>query len=379
MQQSVVSWLQRLVQIPSVTPNHAGPKALTPGEGAMITYLARAFQDLQADEIIYDPVWPQRDNLYGIWYGTNPKQIMVLDVHVDTVGVEQMTIDPFAAEVRDGRVYGRGAVDTKASLAIALALIEAQQASGQAFGPTIVLAATVDEEEEGGGALALAKWLRQRGWRPQQMIVAEPTMCTPVYGHKGLVRMFVTVHGQAAHTAQPHLGQNAITAMADVIKALAGEHERLQTMAPARLGHGTLTVSLIEGGRGLNIVPDQCRIGIDRRVVDGEDCAVITRQLQELCRTASGLPVTFEPVIDAQAFFQDPDHAMVQAIEQFHAVEATIAPYGTNAYAYDQLAECCVVYGPGSIDQAHTADEWIAIEQLDQALAWYQRWWLGAQ
>ncbi len=374
MNARIVHWLQRLVQTPSVTPNHAGPKAHTPGEGAMTTILAQAFQHLEADELIYDPVLPKRDNLYGIWYGDSP-EVLLLDVHMDTVGVEQMTIDPFAAEIRDGKVYGRGAVDTKASFAIALGLLEAHIATGKRLPYTIMLAATVDEEEGGHGAAALARWVRQRQWRPIQMVVAEPTECRPVYGHKGLVRQFITTHGQAAHTAQPHLGQNAIGAMAQVILALEGEHRRLQALTPTGLGHGTLTVSLVNGGRGLNIVPDSCTIGIDRRVIDGEDVQTVADGIIALCHAASPLPVTIEPATYGASFYQDPQHPWVQTVASQNNTTATIAPYGTNAYAYGDLADCCVVYGPGSIAQAHTADEWIELSEIERATAFYRQWW----
>lgn len=378
MQTNILTWLQRLVQIPSVTPNHAGPKALTPGEAAMSTYVARVFQDLEADELVYDPVLPKRDNVYAIWYGQSP-EVCLLDVHMDTVGVEQMTIDPFGGEIRDGKLYGRGAVDTKASLAIALGVIEEHLASGKPLPYTIMIATTVDEEEGGLGALALAKWLKQRNWRPRSMVVAEPTLCQPVYGHKGLVRQFISVQGVAAHTAQPHLGQNAIAAMTHIIGALVAEHERLQQLPPAGLGHGTLTVSLIDGGRGMNIVPDHCRIGIDRRVIDGEDVAQVAADIEAICHAASPLPVTVEQVIHANAFYQDPTHPWVGEITQYHANEATIAPYGTNAYAYTDLADCCVVYGPGSIAQAHTADEWIEVAEIERAAGFYRKWLLGAE
>jgi acetylornithine deacetylase/succinyl-diaminopimelate desuccinylase-like protein len=374
MNTAILTWLQRLVQTPSVTPNHAGPKALTPGEGAMTTVVAQAFQSLEADEIIYDPVLPKRDNVYGIWYGES-SEVLLLDVHMDTVGVEQMTIDPFAGEIRDGRMYGRGAVDTKASLAIALGLLESHIASGKKLPYTIMIAASVDEEEGGFGAAALARWVKQRQWRPLQMVVAEPTECRPVYGHKGLVRQFITVHGEAAHTAQPHLGKNAISAMAQVILALDAEHQRLQQLPATGLGHGTLTVSLIEGGRGLNIVPDACQIGIDRRVIDGEVVDDVAAAIIALVQAASPLPVTVTPATYGDAFYQDPSHPWVESVTTFNQTTATSAPYGTNAYAYGDLADCCIVYGPGSIAQAHTADEWIALSEIDRAADFYRHWW----
>lgn len=374
MEDRIVSWLQALVAIPSVNPSQAGPRAQTPGEGALVTYLARVFRDLGADEIIYDPVLPKRDNLYAIWHGRNPA-VALLDVHLDTVGVEQMTIDPFDTGVADGKVHGRGAVDTKASLAIGLAVIEAHQRSGLPFPQTIMIACTVDEEELASGALQLARWLTQRRMTPTTMIVAEPTMCQPVIGHTGLVRLWLETHGVAAHTAQPHLGVNAVAGMAQVIAAYVAEQQRLQTVPAAALGHGQLTVSMIEGGRGLNIVPDRCRIGIDRRLVDGEDVATVQAQLIALATAATPLQVTVEPIVTAPPYYQPPEHPWIQELCAFHGTTTATAPYGTNAFAYGTIPQCCVVYGPGSIDQAHTKDEWISITELHRAAAWYRHWW----
>lgn len=374
MEARIVAWLQRLVQIPSVNPSHASPRAQTVGEGALVTYLARVFQDLDADEIIYDPVLPKRDNLYAIWHGTNP-DVALLDVHLDTVGVESMRIDPFGGTYQDGRVWGRGAVDTKASLAVALAVIEAHQQTAQPLTQSIMIACTVDEEELGSGAIALAAWLRTRRLRPTTMIVAEPTECQPVIGHTGLVRMWLHTYGVAAHTSQPHHGVNAIAAMVPLIQAYIGEHQRLQTTAPAALGHGTLTVSLIDGGRGMNIVPDACRIGIDRRVVDGESASEVTQQLLRLAAAATDGGATHTFVTSAEAFYQDPNHPWIQALCTFHNTTVTTAPYGTNAFAYGDIPHCCVVYGPGSIRQAHTEDEWVSVSELVRAARWYQQWW----
>jgi len=374
MEAQIVAWLQRLVQIPSVNPSHAGPSAQTVGESALVTYLARVFQDLDADEIIYDPVLPKRDNLYAVWHGSDPS-VALLDVHLDTVGVESMSIDPFGGEYRDGRVWGRGAVDTKASLAVALAVIEAHQRTGKPLTQTIMIACTVDEEELGSGAITLAAWLRNRRMRPTSMIVAEPTECRPVIGHTGLVRLWLHTHGVAAHTSQPHQGVNAIAAMVPLIQSYIAEHTRLQTTAPAALGHGTLTVSLIDGGRGMNIVPDACRIGIDRRVVDGESVDEVTAHLLTLAAVATNGAATHTFVTSAEAFYQDPLDPWIQSLCAFHDTSVATAPYGTNAFAYGDIPHCCVVYGPGSIAQAHTEDEWISGAELVRAALWYRQWW----
>src|SRR5262245_27116470 len=121
-EEQLVYWLARLVRVPSVSPAHAGPRAGAAGEARLAEALAGWFHDL-GGELHLEEVLPGRPNVYSIWRGRTERWA-ALDVHMDTVGVEQMPGDPFGGEVRGGRVYGRGAVDTKASLAVALALLE---------------------------------------------------------------------------------------------------------------------------------------------------------------------------------------------------------------------------------------------------------------
>src|SRR5262249_39707150 len=266
--QQLTSWLTRLVRIPSVTPEQAGPRAGAPGEARLAECIAGWFRDL-GGEVSVEEVLPGRQNVYGLWRGRSDRWV-ALDVHMDTVGVEQMSGDPFGGELRGGRVYGRGAVDTKASLAVALALLEALQSAGAAPEPNLLIAATVDEESLARGAPALAEWVRRRALALDQIMVAEPTRCRPVHGHKGVVRLAFDIAGSPAHSSQPQLGKNAITAAARLALALDAEHQRLAAAPVASpLGAATLTVTLIGGGRGLNVVPDACSLSIDRRVVAG--------------------------------------------------------------------------------------------------------------
>src|SRR5215510_4642436 len=150
--EQLTTWLARLVRIPSVSPAQAGPRAGAPGEARLAAALSGWFRDL-GGEVYVEEVLPGRPNVYGIWRGRTERWA-ALDVHMDTVGVEQMLGDPFGGELRDGRVYGRGAVDTKASLAVALALLEALHRSGGRPGSNLLIAATVDEEDLARGASA---------------------------------------------------------------------------------------------------------------------------------------------------------------------------------------------------------------------------------
>jgi len=373
-ERQLTGWLSRLVRIPSVTPDQAGPRAGEAGEARIADSVAGWFRAL-GGEVFVDEVLPRRPNVYGIWRGRAPGWA-ALDVHVDTVGVEQMAGDPFSGDVRDGRVYGRGAVDTKASLAVALALLEAMQSIGTRPEPNLLIAATVDEEDQARGASALAAWVRRQSIPLDQIAVAEPTGCRPVHGHKGVVRLAFEIQGEPAHSSQPHLGKNAITAAAQVALALDAEHRRLGAAAAhSALGAPTLTVTLIGGGRGLNVVPDTCSLSIDRRVVDGERADAIVAALAELARHASPLPVLAHPIVAVDAFLQAPDSPWLRQLAAWSGFAPVIAPYGTNAWAYSGLARECAVLGPGSIDQAHGVEEWVEVAELAKLATIYARWW----
>jgi acetylornithine deacetylase/succinyl-diaminopimelate desuccinylase-like protein len=365
----IARWLSRLVQIPSVSPHQAGA-----GEGRLADELLRFFA-AQGGECFRDEVLPGRSNIYAMWRGRSDRWIAV-DAHMDTVGVQQMSGDPFDGRIADGRVYGRGAVDTKATLAVVLALLESLQQNSRALDDNLLVCATVDEEVGAQGAPAFARWVRARQLNLDQLIVAEPTRCGPVYGHKGLSRIRLEIQGKSAHSSQPELGRNAITAAAHLILALEQEAARLQGIpAQTALGPASLTVSLIHGGTGINVVPDACGVSLDRRVVAGEQPAQVTAALCELARRACPLPVHPVVLSEVDAFLQSPDTPWVRQLAEWSGCAPAVVPYCTNAWAYGGLARECVVLGPGSIDQAHGAVEWVEIGELEKLARMYSRWW----
>jgi acetylornithine deacetylase/succinyl-diaminopimelate desuccinylase-like protein len=326
-------------------------------------------------EVHRHEVLPGRFNVYGIWHGRS-EQWAAVDVHLDTVSVEEMTGDPFSGQIRNGRVYGRGAVDTKASLGVILALLELMHQTGRRPAANLLIAATVDEEVGATGAPAFAGWMRQQQLIPRHMAVAEPTMCAPVYGHKGVCRVEFHVQGKATHSSQPELGQNAIMAAVQLIQALDKHHQQLLANLPKKaLGPPTLTISRIRGGTGVNVVPDSCRIALDRRVVDGEKVEIVTDSLYEVARQGCPLPLTMTRMKQLDAFFQSPDSPWLLQLADWSGQAPRVVPYGTNAWAYGDLAQECVVIGPGSIDQAHGAEEWVDISELEKLADIYARWW----
>lgn len=375
-----------LVRIPSVNPLQTGPIAAAAGEvgeRAIAAHLAERFDALGATEVILDEVVQGRPNVYG-WFPGHTERLVVLDVHTDTVTVEHMTDPPFDGRIEDGSVWGRGALDTKASLGVVTALLAAWQRAGIRPDPTLLVVGTISEEAGGLlGATRFRPWAEERGLEVDQMIVAEPTQLRPVHGHKGGVVLRVTARGEAAHSALPHLGRNAIDAMVPVITAFEVEHRRLQTVpATTELGAGTLSVTRIAGGTGSNVIPATCTIVAGRRTVPGEDAQAVFDQLAALAADACPLAVHVESAlppgpdgrVGSNAFYQPGDARLVREVAEWAGTTPTVAPFGTNALRYAGFARELVVFGPGSIDDAHQATERVAISDLVATASVYTRW-----
>ena len=370
-----------LVRIPSVNPGQAGPKSGDNGERALSAWLAERADGLGA-EVTVDDIEDGRCNVYARFEGSTA-QTLTVDVHLDTVGVEHMTEDPFDGRIEHGRVYGRGSVDTKPTLAVVLGVLEEMRSAGERPVPTINLVGTISEEMGGLlGAEGYRDWLLERGQRIDQMIVAEPTMCAPVHGHKGGLGLEVTVHGHAAHSSKPHLGQNAISGAARIIVAVDAEQARLAASTPTTaVGTGTISCNEIAGGVARNIIPDSCLLYVGRRAAPGEDPAELYEELVRLVNAAvtpmrASIELPNGP--GSAAFYQDPDSPLVRALAEIAGTAPDTADYGTNALRYLEVADEIAVFGPGSIDQAHQAVEWVDIGQLDHAANVYRHRFRGA-
>lgn len=375
-----------LVRIPSVDPLVHGPKAAQGGEAgerAMAEHLAARFDGLGAAEVVLDEAAPGRPNVYARFPGRTSR-LVVVDTHTDTVGVEDMTDPPFDGRIEDGRVWGRGALDTKATTGVLLALLAAWQAAGTRPDPTLLVVGTVGEEQSGfPGALRFRQWATERGLEIDQMVVAEPTGLAPIHGHKGGIGLLVTTIGHAAHSAVPERGVNAIDAMAPVLDAMQAEHDRLQAVeATTEVGHGTLSVTMISGGTGGNVIPDRCSIVVTRRTVPGEDPDALFDQVAELARAASPVPVEVVTLLTSAldgkkgftAFYQPADTRLARRLADLAGTAPTVAAYGSNALFYGGFARELVLFGPGSIDDAHQPTEHVAIDDLTRTAEVLDAW-----
>ncbi len=370
----IAALLCDLVAIPSVNPNHVGPRSGDGAEAAMAADIARRCEQLGASVEI-EEVEPGRPNVYATFAGTADRTLAI-DTHLDTVGVEHYDGDPFDGHLANGRVWGRGAVDAKATFAVVLCVLERMAAQGAKPVPNVRLIGTVSEEGGGMiGAKALAARTQRTGERFDQLVVAEPTMCAPVHGHKGGFGLEVTLVGRSAHSSKPHLGINAISAAARVIAAVdAHQRDHEAGPPPGLLGHGTAAAAEISGGLARNIVPDRCELYVGRRVAAGESADELAAEFIELMERAAQ-PATMRAQLAndfmCDAFYESPDSDLVRVIAELSGQAPATADYGTNALHYAGVANETVVFGPGSIDQAHGETEWVELDQLELAAQVY--------
>lgn len=367
----VVTLLQQLVAIPSVSPmgNTPGPGEGEAGVAPLV--VERLTASGLACEVSESA--PGRPNVLVRLAGENGPST-IFEAHMDTVSVAGMEADPFAAALRDGKVFGRGACDDKASLAAMIVALEETARRGTPPGD-ILLAATADEEYSGSGV----QHLIDQGLRADGAVVGEPTSLRLVVAHKGAVRLRITTHGLAAHSSEPDKGESAIYLMAPLIEALRDYAESLRERpAHALVGKPTCSIGTIHGGQAPNIVPSECSIVLDRRLLPGEvpsEAEAEVRQwLAEHCPDIAWEMAVMLYGIGMDTPLDAPIVARcATALDRVRGGHDTAGvQYGTDASRLSKAGIPSVVLGPGDIAQAHTADEWVEVAQVEQAVAVYR-------
>lgn len=367
----VIDVLADLVAIPSVNPMGSAAEGPEFGEarvaGYVAQFLARHGIDLERQTVL-----PGRQNIIAHVAGRRSEGSVLFEAHMDTVPVENMEIAPFDPVQRDGRLYGRGSCDAKASLAAMLvALVEARRGGPAA---DVWLCAAVDEEYTFGGAAHLVR----SGFRAGYALVGEPTRLNVVTTHKGAARWRLTAHGRSAHSATPWEGENAIYKMARTVNVLERHAAELLAAPPhPRLGPRTLNVGTIEGGQTVNTVPDRCSITVDRRVLPGEDLEAVAGSIPELLRRHGVEGVEVVEILRDSPMETPTDapwpQAVLAAAQAVVPAEAIAVHYGTDASKFAAVGMPSVVVGPGDIAQAHTANEWVEVAEVRSAVQVYAR------
>ena len=345
--------LERLVAIESVNPT------LIPGasgEAEIADFVADWLRE-HGLEVSIDEVEPGRPNVVGIARGSGGGRSLMLNAHTDTVGVAGMegALEP---RVENGRMYGRGAYDMKASLA-AIMLVGAEAARSELTGDVIVTA-VVDEEAASIGTEAVAASLTA-----DAAVVAEPTELGVAIGHRGFVWVELEVHGVAAHGSRPDLGVDAIARMGRVLTGLEELDRNLREERGRHplLGTGSLHASVIEGGEGISTYPDRCVLQAERRTLPGETRADIEREARDLLGDLDGkvqLRFSREPLETRQ------DEEIVQLL--FRHTETTDpigAPFWTDAALLAEAGIPTAVFGPSG-DGAHADVEWVDLASVER-------------
>jgi acetylornithine deacetylase/succinyl-diaminopimelate desuccinylase family protein len=359
--------LQDLVRIPS--PNPPGT------ERDVVRRLEQACREL-GFAVETEEVEPGRPNLYACVGDVDLPGLLLL-VHTDTVPVGSgWTRSPTGGEIEDGRLYGRGSADMKAGIAAAVAAMSAVAAGPAPLPGHVMLAAVVDEEESGKGARAL---LRRDLSRIEWAIVPEPTEMQTIIACRGNCYVEVEVRGKAAHAGSPEQGSNAIYGAARAVEAVRRLYAELQASRHPLLGSASWSVGTIEGGSATAIVPDTCRVTMDRRLLPGETGAQaraqVERALQELELERDGLSATATLVMEMPGFELDSEHPLAQAVRA-----ATVDSGGADRPPAGWTAACdggfiaadakipTLVLGPGSVvNEAHQADESVELAEVDLA------------
>ena len=309
-------------------------------------------------------------------------QWLVFESHADTVSVDGMTVNPFQGLIKDGVIYGRGACDTKGSGAGMLWALKEYMELSTCANNIAVLFVTDEEATKTGTTAFVQTQLEHLDWTPTGVIVGEPTLCQPVVAHNGVIRWKVSTQGVAAHSSNPSNGQSAISAMSKLILEFEREYCSKISLTHPLTGQAACSINTISGGTAVNIIPNFCEIEIDRRTLPGEDSEQVLKDMKAVLdsislRDPTILIGTSTPFVDYQL---DPtvnrEFALQISeilIEMGLSGEQSGAGYGTDASTYSKAGIPAVVIGPGSINQAHTKDEWLEIAELDKSVSVYKQ------
>ena len=334
-----------------------------------------------------------RTNVVARKEGTRPGPCIHFNGHIDVVEVGQgWTVEPFAGLVRDGKIYGRGACDMKGGLAAAVIAVEALLEEHDDLPGALEVSGTVDEESGGYGGVG---YLAQRGFfsrpRVDHVIIPEPLNVDRVcIGHRGVWWAEIETHGRIAHGSMPFLGDCAVRHMGAFLQKLETElypalaQKRTEMpVVPEGARQSTLNINSIHGGltedyEGLPapLVPDSCRLVLDRRYLIEEDPEEVKREivalLESLKHDREGFDYALREVLAFQPTMTDPEAPVVRAVSA--AIEQVLgkpAEQVVSPGTYDQKhivrvgqLENCIAYGPGILDLAHQPDEYVGIDDM---------------
>ena len=371
---SVTELLQRLVRTPSVNPDGATEKEHDfCGEQKIARDVAVLLREMGA-EVSFDEVLEGRPNVIGRFpCGTDePKVRLLLAPHLDTVGISGMTIDPFAAEVRDGRVWGRGSSDTKGTAAAMLWCLHEMSDELANLDIEVTFVGLMGEETGQPGSIDFGE---RYGDHYDFAIVGEPTDCQFVNAHKGCVWLEVAMQGQAAHASTPEKGNSALLNLAELSLTVMRDFqaELVEKYSHPLLGAPTINLGQFSSGTRPNIVPDRARAVFDMRITPALFDADPVKLLKQFMESRSDEQFHLYEICRCAPMLTDGDNEVLSALQRGTGADLVTAPWFCDGAHLGVAGIPSVAAGPGSIAQAHTADEYLAIDDLEAGVRFYRQ------
>lgn len=357
----LISLCQQLVRIPSVNPDN-GPDTGPTGEAPLARFLQQWLETLGAD-VTLEEVRPGRPNLIARFAPMDGRPRVLFGPHLDTVGTAGMTIPPFDGALDNGKLWGRGSSDTKGSIAAMLWALREHAALLPALPVAVDFVAFMGEESGQWGSKDFAA---KHAGEYQFAIVGEPTSLQVVHATKGSLWATLQATGKAAHSSQPERGDNAILKLVRSIQALDRDLGRiLAGYTHPVLGASTMNIGLIRGGTRPNVVPDLAEAGLDIRVTPSLAASGGGLSLLRDTIAALGLSVRITTHHENPPMETPADHPMIgKLLASRPGTRCTGAPWFSDAAHLSSGGIPSVCVGPGSINQAHTADEFISPDEL---------------
>ena len=371
----ISSLLGELIEIESVNADYKGS---TNGEAKISDYVYKYLKAIGVN-CIEEEVLPNRHNVICFIEGKDKRGIC-FESHMDTVSINNMSIEPLNPIIKEGKMFGRGSADDKGSLAAMMYTIKIFKKNNLKPSTDLYFVAAVDEEYKHRGVDHFLK----KGINLQGAVVGEPTQLDVITACKGIIRWKITTNGKAAHSSRPEKGQNAIYDMMDLIYGIKNDLIPSYKNTKHRLlGSPTFSVGCINGGIAVNIIPDKCSIEVDRRLLPGEtgDSAKseILELINRLKKVNKDLDIYIsEPTVETIPIDTDINEKIVKT--SMKSCDKIIGKskmkgvcFGCDASSFTGAGIPSIVLGPGNILQAHTEDEFVNLEEVCHASEIYSQ------
>jgi len=370
----VLDVLKNLVATNSVNPD----VGKGPGESALSDLLYDRLSSIPSLDVVKQSVVGNRSNVIAILRGTGGGRSLLLNGHMDTVGVEGMTIDPFKPFIEDGLLHGRGACDMKGGIAAMVGAAKALAESRSRLRGDVIFTFVVDEEHLSIGIEKLVE-----KYSADSAIVGEPTEMRIATAHKGFVWIEVEFKGKAAHGSVPEQGIDAISHAARLVDRLRELQLSLNPHAHRLLGPPKIHTSTIEGGTNWSIIPNRCVLRMERRTIPGESGEKVVKEVQgvldALKKQDANINATVRTILNRPPLETVSTEPIVNTVQQVLGesagtnVSVVGVPYWTDGAVLANMGRIpTCIFGPGDIRVAHSPDEYVKVDDVLQAAQVYR-------